>query len=171
MANVTGTCNPTISFTQVGQLGTDPAGSIPEALSFRGNFTTSGSALNQVQKIHAKTYTLAASTPQTPDLTSLLDISGATISFTTIDLIAYRIQSVVDTFTVTLGAAGANEWNGWLTSGSKVIAFPSTTVNDGYTIVQAPNTTGMAVGGSSKLLKIDPGTNAVGAFDLILIGR
>lgn len=170
MAVVTGGCNPTISFSQIGPLGTDPLGSIPETLSLSGNFAT-GTLANQINKIHAKTYTLAVSTPQTIDLQSLLDISGASISFTTIDFICFRTQSVVDTFTVTLGGAGANEWNGWLTSGSKVLAFPSTSTNHGYTIVQAPNTTGMVVGSGSRLLKIDPGTNAVGAFDLILIGR
>jgi hypothetical protein len=170
MAVLTGGCTPTISFTQVGPLGTDPLGQIPETLSLRGGFAT-GTLANQVNKIHAATYLLAASTPQTPNLQSLLDISGATISFTTILLICYRIQSVVDTFTVTLGGAGTNEWNGWLTSGSKVLACPSTATNDGYTIVQAPNTTGMAVGSGSRLLKIDPGANAVGNFDLILVGR
>lgn len=169
MSTVTGGVNPTISFTLTGQVGTNPLGTIPEVLNFSGNFQP-GSLADQIAFIHANTYNFVASTPQTPDLTSLLDIQGNPISFAVVRFFAYRIQASNPLYVLTVGGAGANEWNGRLTSGSKEIWYPSTNGNSGYTIVQAPSLTGMPVNSGSKLLKMDPGTNSVGLVDLIIAG-
>jgi hypothetical protein len=171
MSTVTGGCSPNIAITQVGTLGLDPASNIPAAvLALAGQFTISGSAADQFNKVHSKTYVFAASTPQTLDLQSLVDVTGAAISFTVIRLFAYRIQATTATFVITEGNAGANEFNGILTSGSKRIWYPSSAGNSGYSIVQAPSTTGIPVSGSSHLLKLDPGTNAVGNVDIVIAG-
>lgn len=171
MSTVTGGASPVISIVQVGQFGLDPAANIPAAiLSLRGNFSISGSGLEQFNKVHAHTYSFAASTPQTPDLQSLLDVAGASISFTVVRLFAYRIQSNASTFVITAGGAGTNEWNGILTSGSKMTWYPSSANLDGYAILQAPSATGVPVSSSSRLFKLDPGTNAVGNVDIIIAG-
>lgn len=168
--SLAGGVNPSISFTLTAPVGTNAAGSIPEVMSLVAQFTD-GSAADQCHKIHALTYNLAASTPQTIDLQSLVLLDGTTGSLTVVRFFAYRIQSSNDLFAVTFGGAGSGEWNGWLTNGSKFVGQPSTASNHGFAIVTAPNTTGMAVSGTSHLFKLDPGTNAVGNVDVIIAGN
>lgn len=169
MSTLQGGCNPNVSFTLTGPVGTNPTGQIPQTMGLVGQFSP-GSGADQCNWIHARTYTFVASTPQTIDLTALTDIVGTSFSFAIVRWLCYRIQSTNATYLLTVGGAGTNEWNGWLTSGSKALWYPSSLVNHGFTILQAPSATGMPVSGSSKLFKMDPGSNAVGLVDLMLVG-
>ena len=170
MSTATGSCSPSVNLTQTSTVGVGSSVQIPIQLNLRGNFRVSGTALDQLDTIHAKTYALAASTPQTIDLMALADVLGNAISFARIDLIAIRVQDQVDGQVLLVGGAGTGEFDGFLTSGGKLTVFPSTATNDGYFILQAPNATGMPVGSGSHLLKLDPGANAM-SVDLIIGGR
>jgi hypothetical protein len=169
MSTIQGGCNPNVSFTLTGPIGTNPAGQVPQTMGLVGQFQP-GAGADQVNWIHSHTYTFAASTPIPIDLTALVDILGTSFSFAAVRWLLYRIQSTNPAHILTVGGAGANEWNGWLTSGSKALWYPSSAVNHGYQIIQAPSATGMPVSGSSKLFKMDPGANAVGAVDLMIVG-
>lgn len=173
MANVSGTASFTFSAVQRGALGINPNGQIPDSDTWSLDLTN-GIGVDQFNLKHSKTYSLAASTPQIINLYdgSLLDIYGGPAAFRRLILFAYRLQATNDTFSALIGGAGANEWIGWLAAGSKVQAFPSTAGgNHGWTVITAPNATGMPVTPTSRLLKIDPGLNAVGAFDVLILGR
>lgn len=170
MSTVSGGVSPNISITQVGQLGLDPGANIPAGVMGLRGFFQSGTLAEQFSLIHSKTYLFAASTPQTINLQGLLDIVGASISLSLVRFFACRIQATNSAYIITAGGAGTNEWNGYLTSGSKEIWYPSTANLDGYTIRQAPSLTGIPVTSSSRLLKLDPGSNAVGNVDIIIAG-
>jgi len=168
MSVVSGGANVSISITQTGQIGVNQATPLSGGvLSFRSAFTN-GSAPNQFALLSPQTYNFLASTPQTLDFTSMLDQLKATITFAMIEFLAYRIQSQNAAFTLLAGGAGANEWDGITTSGSKAIWYPSTALNDGFAVMQFPN--GIPVNAGSKLLKLDPGANAVGLVDIIVAG-
>jgi hypothetical protein len=171
MSIVAGTNTINIAITQAGGLGIAPAtGILPAAVLSLPSSFQSGSLADQFALIHAKTYAFAASTPIILDLTALLDVLGNSISFAAVRFLAYRIQSTNAAYVLTFGGAGANEWNGLLTSGSKIVWQPSTAANAGFSIIQAPSLAGMPVTSASKLLKLDPGANAVGNVDLVIAG-
>ena len=171
MSVVTGANFANLSISQAGGLGVAPqTGTLAAALlSLRSSFPASGAGADQLALVHSRTYTFAASTPITLDLTALADVLGAAISFSAVRLLAWRVQSATAGYALTVGGAGSNEWDGFLTSGSKVVWQPSSAGNDGFGIVQAPGA-GMPVTSTSRLLKLDPGSNAVGAVDLIIAG-
>src|SRR4051812_30235926 len=107
MSTVSGGCTPNTSFTILGQLGTNAAGEIPQTLNLKGTLG-SGTGADQVSLIHAKTYTFAASTPQTIDLQSLLDIQGNALSFAAVRWLLYRIRATNAAYKLTVGGAGSN---------------------------------------------------------------
>ena len=154
MSTLQGGCNPNVSFTLTGQVGTNPSGQVPQTMGLAGQFAP-GAAADQVNWLHSRTYNFAASTPQTIDLTALTDVMGTAFSFAAVRWLMYRIQATNAAFVVTVGGAGTNEWNGWLTSGSKALWYPSSALNSGYTIQQAPSATGMPVTGTSRFFKED----------------
>lgn len=169
MSTLEGGVSPQISFTLKTQVGTNPLGGIPEVLNMLAQFGD-GTGADQVHLIHAKTYNFLASTPQIPDLQSLLDLSGSSISFTAVRFLAWRIQSMNAAFTIAAGNAGANEWNGRMSTGAIETWYPSSALNHGFTIVTAPSASGIPVTGSSRLWKLDPGANAVGPVDIVIAG-
>ena len=171
MSNVTGGASPNISITQTGPLGVNPSFPLPAGvLNLRGQFGTSGTGAGQFALVHARTYSFAASTPQLIDLLSLLDPTGAAIAFSVVRFFAYRIQSAIAAYILTVGGAASNPWNGWLVGAGQEVWQPSTASLDGYAIRQAPSAAGMAVNSTSHVLLLDPGANAVGAVDIIIAG-
>jgi hypothetical protein len=171
--NVVASINPAISITQIGTLGVTPNTPLPAGLSqLRGTFSTSGSGSDQLSLCHSKTYDFAASTPQTLNLYngSLVDIFGNPLVFSAVRIILYRIQSPTAGYVITAGNAGTNPWNAFLVGSSTMIWYPSSANNDGYSIIQAPNSVGLAVTSTSCEIKLDPGSNAVGNVDIIIAG-
>jgi hypothetical protein len=157
-----------ISITQVGAIGVNPGASLTGGqINFKCQYGN-GSSINNFALLHVHTYNFAASTPQSIDLTSLLDQVGASISFGMVEFFAYRIQATNPAYVLTVGGAGSNPWNGFLVGAGQMVWQPSTTLNDGFMVLPAPN--GMPVNSGSKILKMDPGTNAVGLVDLIIAG-
>lgn len=169
-SSVAGGCQPTINFTQTSTVGVGSSVNLPILLALKSTFRQSGALLDQCNLIHAKTYTFAASTPQTLDLKALTDVLGNAIVFARVRLVAIRVQAQTDGWLLLVGAAGTNEWDGLTSASGTVTVYPSTAINDGFAIWQMPNATGAAVGSSTHLLKLDPGTNALGPVDVIIAG-
>ena len=81
MSVVTGNSQVNISVTQTGTLGVSPGTPLPAGLNLKSNFVNA-SAQDSFAFVHSHTYNFAASTPQTINLQSLLDMLGATFSLT-----------------------------------------------------------------------------------------
>ena len=175
MATVTGQVTPSLNFTQTPAAGFLAGVQVPANKTIQAIFKTAGVIADQVDTLYANTLTFVASTPQTIDLTTLTDILGNAITFARVRLIAIRVNSTTDGQNLLVGGAGANEWDGFLTSGAKITVFPSTAAsggglnNSGFFILAAPNTTGAVVNSGSKLLKLDPGSNAF-TVDILIAG-
>src|SRR5258708_1791896 len=147
-----------VTFSQVGT-GILSTTSVPKTLSLASVLQTSGVLADECDTLHMKTYTFTASTPIPIDLTSLTDIFGNAISFARVRLIAFRNLATTDGWVLTVGAAVSTPWTGFLNATGTTPIFPSSTINSGFTVFAAPNTTGMPVTGSSKILQMNPGAN------------
>jgi hypothetical protein len=132
------------------------------------SYFASGTLLDQIDGLSPMLLTFVASTPQTLDLTALTDALGTAITTARVRFVLFKNLATTDGYNLTVGGAGANEWNGPLSSGGKLTVGPSTASNDGFALLSAPHTTGYPVSGTSKLLKLDPGANAFQS--VILIG-
>lgn len=128
---------------------------------------TSGVAADQVDGIYFGQLTLAASTPQTPDVRALTDVLGNSLVPARARVVAMKWYSQADNVPALVGGAGANEWDGFLSSGGTISVFPSSASNPGFLVMTAPQTTGIPITSTSHLLKVNPQT-ASGQFDLIL---
>ena len=161
MAVVTGSIKTQTNFAQA--LTGLPGGA--QSISASQNFgfapTVSGVLADQVDTKHTRTYALAASTPVTLDLTNLADIQNNPITFARVRSVSIVVRSQVDGQVLLLGGAGTNAWVAICSSTTATITvYPSTAGNQGYFAWTCPNTTGAPVTSTSKLLKLDPGTNA-----------
>lgn len=167
MATVTGTSSVNGGFNQVVSSGLVQSQTLPASISLTTQYTN-GTGAGQVDLIYAKRLSLVASTPQTLDLTSIADLSGATVNFARVRELILRVVTTTVDFNVTLGAAASNAWAAiWGASGTHVVMAGSILYITDPTTVGASK--GMYTGGSSKNLKIDPGSNNV-TVDLIIVG-
>ena len=169
--NVTGSVKGTINVAETLGSGIETGLQIPLTLSWRSIFSTSGTLADQCNLIYGNTLTFVASTSQSLDLSNLTDLNNNAIDFTTgrVRFVAFRNQCQTDGSYVTVGGAGSNPWLGFLSSGSTITISSSSTINDGWFIITAPNTTGMVVSSTSKILLLTPSANAFN-FDVVIGG-
>lgn len=173
MAVVSGTLNIAASFAQTVSSGVITAQSLPASLNFNLTFAN-GTGTGAVDLCYAKQLSLAG-TATTLDLTSLADLSGATVNFARVRL--FMVQNLATTagHTVTVGSAASNQWTGYLgTTTSTVVLQPNVgaTSNQSVFTFLDPYSTGAATGayvdGTHKSLKLDPGANTISVNVLIL---
>lgn len=136
---------------------------------FRSLFTN-GVLSDQIDGFSGQRLSFTGSTPQTIALNTLTDFLGITLTTARICFIAFKNLSQVDNDVFQIGNAAANQFLGICSTGATVPIYPSSTsaLNDGFTIISAPGTTAMPVGGSTYNLKIDPG--ALAKILILLIG-
>lgn len=170
MANVTLKVTPGWTATQTPASGflAGTTLQIPEILSVA---LTNGTAANQIDLIYAGTISLASSTPQTLDLTSLTDVLGGAVALARVKLIAIKNKSTTDGQNVTAGNAASNAWSAMLGSTGTITILPGTSTNPdgGWFINSAPNTTGWPVDSTHKNLKLDPGSASI-SVDVVIAG-
>jgi hypothetical protein len=168
---VTGSVKGTINVAEMLGSGIETGLQIPLTLSWRSIFSTSGTLADQCNLVYASTLTFVASTAQSLDLSNLTDLNNNAINFATgrVRFVAFRHQGQVDGSYVEVGGAGSNPWIGFLSSGASLTVFPSSTINDGWVILSAPNTTGMVVSSTSKILLLTPSAHAFN-FDVVIGG-
>jgi hypothetical protein len=167
MAVVTGATQIVSGFNQAVTSGVVTAQTLTASISPSSQYTN-GTGAGQVDLIYAKQLVFVASTPQTLDLQALTDLSGASINFARVREIVLQVVTTTAGFNVTLGAAAANPWAAiWGTTGTHVVFAGSTFY------FRDPSTVGAATGavtsGTSKNLKIDPGSNAL-TINLLIAG-
>lgn len=173
MAVVSGTLNINASFNQTVSSGVISTQSLPAALTFNCSFSN-GTGTGAVDLCYAKQLILAGSAT-TLDLTSLADLSGATVSFARVRLLMIQNLATTAGYTVTVGAAASNQFTGFLgTTTSTVILQPNVgaTSNQSVHTFLDPYSTGASTGAyvdsTHKSLKLDPGANTISVNVLIL---
>jgi hypothetical protein len=167
MAVVTGLSTLTGGFNQVVSSGLVQAQNLSAAVSLITQYTN-GTGAGQIDLLYAKRLTVVASTPQTLDLNALPTIDGATSAFVRVrEFWAKLITATVD-FNAIFGAAAANPWAAaWGTTGlHTLMAGTILAFSDPVTVGASK---GYIVSGTSKNLKIDPGSNVI-VLDLLIAG-
>lgn len=159
MATVAGSIKVTSSFQQT---PTTIPGNVTPATntqSLKADFT-SGTTADKVDLKYSRTLTFASATAQTLDLSSLTDDYGGAVAFVKIRSLLIRVKSTTDGATLTVGAAATNPWAAVLGTTGTLIIQSATSSNQAVLLLTAPNTSGYAVSGSSKSLKLLPSSHA-----------
>jgi hypothetical protein len=122
-----------------------------------------------INLISVTPYTFVASTPQTVDLTSLLDPFGNAVNLANVRLMVILNLATTTGYTLLAGDSGSNEWDAVVSASGTMTVPPSSPTNPtgGFIIVSAP--WGLAVSGTHKTFKLDPSGNAFSAV-LYLFG-
>lgn len=159
MAVVTGTTQLNVGFNQVVSSGLVNTWTLPASVNKTTQYTN-GTGAGMVDLVYAKQLTFVASTPQTLDLTAIVDLSGATVNMARIREIEIQVVTATVDFNLTLGAAASNPWAPiWGTTGTHSVMAGA------YFYYSDPNTVGSGKGlvtsGTSKNLKLDPGSNII----------
>lgn len=173
MATIQGTLNFNAAFNQIVSSGVVSTQNIPASLGI--NWTpTSGTGTGAVDLCYAKQLSLAGSAT-TLDLTSVTDLSGASVSFARVRLIVVQNLATTAGYTVTIGAAASNQWTGFLgTTTSTLVLQPNvgaTTNHSAFVatdIYSTGSSTGAYVDSTHKSLKLDPGANTISVNVFIL---
>lgn len=167
MAVVTGTTQLVAGFNQTVTSGLITTQTLPASISLTTQYTN-GTGAGAIDLIYARQIALAAGTPQTLDLTSLADLSGATVSFARVRELVIQVVTTTSSYLVTVGAAAANPWDPfWGTTGTDTVFAGS------IRYFTDPTSIGSGVGavtsGTSKNLKLDPGSHNV-TLNLLIAG-
>ena len=158
MANVSSNTTITTQSTQQASSAT-PGQATPTSVSqaFSCNLVN-GTAADSADLNHVLTYTLSGSAT-TIDLSSLTDRYGNAVNFARVRRLTIKNRSTTNGQILTVSGGSSNPWAAaWGATGS-VIVHPSTVNNASALVLLAPNTTGYAVSGTSKTIKLDPGAN------------
>lgn len=167
MAVVTGTVQLVTGFNQTVTSGLVTTQTLPASISLTTQYAN-GTGAGQINLIYAKQIALVASTPQTLDFTSLLDLSGATVNFARVRELVVQVVTVTSAFNVILGAAAANPLAAfWGTTGTDTVFAGSIRYFTDPTSVGAG--VGAVTSGTSKNVKFDPGSNNV-TINLLIAG-
>lgn len=167
MAVVKGSSQLTLTFSELISAGVVSPVNLSASLPITTQYSN-GTGANQVDLIYSKQLTLAASTPQTLDLTSLTDLAGGAANFARVrELLIEVVDETVD-HNVTLGNAASNAWAPfWGATGTdKVFAGSYRHFSDPTTVGASK---GAVVSGTSKALMLDPGSNTV-VVNVIIVG-
>lgn len=167
MAVVTGSSQIIASFNQTVTTGLIQTQTLPAGISLSSQYTN-GTGANQIDLVYAKQLTFAVSTPQTLDLTAIVDLSGATVNMARVREIVIQVVTATSGYKLTAGAAAADPWAPiWGTTGTNVVFAGST-----YRFSD-PTSIGGGVGavtsGTSSDLKLDPGA-AIMVCNVLIAG-
>lgn len=167
MAVVTGLSQINVGFNQAVSAGLVKAQTLPAALALTANYTN-GTGANQIDLLYAKQLTFVASTPQTLDLTAISDLAAATANMARVREFLLQVVTATVDFDIILGAAASNAWAPlWGATGTQeVFAGTCYYFSDPTTVGSGK---GAVTSGTSKNLKLDPGSNIVVA-NLIIAG-
>lgn len=126
-----------------------------------------GTAADKIDGVSFVELSLAASTPLNIDLQSLIDFQNNAITAARARYFFFSLLNGVDGQKVKIGNYGGNEFNGFVSSGGTISVYPGTTNNDGWIMMNAPNTTAMPINSGQRYLKCDPGTTAATLLAII----
>ena len=166
-ASATADGSATIRLGYAALAGALKAAPVLPSLPLRAAFRAIGTAADQVDGWAWATLAMAASTPQVVDLSAMVDLQGNPLTAARARLIAIRWGCQADAVPLLVGGAGTNEFDGFLSGGGKIAVPPSSPGNDGWLVIAAPQTSGMPIDATHRLLKLDPQAGA-GQVDLVV---
>lgn len=167
MAVVTGTVQLVTGFNQTNTSGLVTTQTLPASISLTTQYAN-GTGAGQINLIYAKQLIFVASTPQTLDLTTLLDLSGASVNFARVRELVVQVVTATSGFNAILGNAASNAFAAfWGATGTDTVFAGSIRYFTDPTSVGAG--VGAVTSGTSKSLKIDPGSNAL-TLNLLIAG-
>lgn len=167
MAVIGGTSQLSAGFNQTISSGVITSQTIPASIALTTQYAN-GTGAGQVDLIYAKQLTFVASTPQTLDLTALTDLGGGAVNFARVRELVIQIVTTTAGFNLTLGDAAANAWAPfWGPTGTDIVMAGSIRYFTDPTSVGVG--VGAVVGSSSKVLKLDPGSNAL-VCNILIVG-
>jgi hypothetical protein len=169
------TCNQTSSTGQFAAISQTRGG----VAIFKTQFSTDGTAglADQIDLIYVNRISLLASTPQDVDVRTLVDEFGNAQTWARARAIAIRALTTVNGQAVAIKPGASNGWTAFLNSAG-ILTLPASTapvsprdeVNSAaFFSITAPNTTGLAITNTNKILTLDPGGAAI-AVDVALFG-
>lgn len=170
-----GTVNCNASFNEVVTTSLVSPNTVAAVIN-RSVTYTNGTGPSQIDLIYAARLTFVASTPQTLDLTTLVDMGAITINFARVRELIIQSLATTAAFTMTIGAAASNTWTGFLGTATSALILPTNVgatgnfaahqLSDPYTVGAS---TGAFVDATHKTLKLDPGANAF-SINIIIAG-
>lgn len=167
MAVVTGTAQLVAGFNQTVTSGLITTQTLPASISLTTQYTN-GTGAGAINLVYAKQIALVASTPQTLDLSALTALDGSSVNFARVRELVIQVVTATSAFNVTVGAAASNPWAPfWGTTGTDVVFAGSIRYFTDPTSVGAG--VGAVTSGTSKALKLDPGSNNV-TINLMIVG-
>lgn len=173
MATVSGPLSMRADITQSVSSGVISTQALLASFGLSVNLSN-GTGSGAVDLVYAKQLSLAGSAT-TLDLTSLTDLSGASISFARVRVLIVQNLATTAAYTLTLGAAASNQWTGFLgTATSTAVIQPNVGATSNYSshvfldLYSTGASTGAYVDGTHKSFKLDPGANTFSANVLIL---
>src|SRR5690242_19683420 len=104
MATIGGTSQLSAGYNQTITSGVITSQTIPASIALTTQYA-GGTAAGKVDLIYARQIALAASTPQTLDLTNLTDLGGGAVSFARVREFVIQVVDATAGHDVTLGAA------------------------------------------------------------------
>lgn len=165
---VSGTATTNLSFQESVTTGVLATQNIPLPITQTISYTN-GTGAKAVDTIFGKQVALVASTPQTFDLSNLVDPAGNTVNFARVRVFAVQVVTTTANFNCNVYKGASNGWS-LLPASTGPITVPA---NGGIFVIQDPNSTGggsgYVTGGTSKTFTLDPGANAV-TVNLIVVG-
>lgn len=137
---------------------------------------SAGTGSGQYDLLHVKAYSLAISTPQTIDLTAIVDLSGATVNMARVRAWAFYPLSTASGADLVVDTTGSNGFKGFSgASGAKRTVYANLSATSGpynYDSVMDAYSVGGSVGavtsGTSKNVVLDPGANTFTVWAFIL---
>jgi hypothetical protein len=165
---VKGNVTMNLAFTESVTTGVLATNNIPVPVN-QGLTYDNGTGALAVDTIYGKRLTLVASTPQTLDLTNLVDPAGVTVNFARVRELAIVVVSTTAGYSVAVSRGASNGWSFLPASTGPITVQP----NGGAFSIRDPNSTGASTGyftgGSSKTILLDPGSNTV-IINIIIVG-
>lgn len=118
----------------------------------------SGTGADKVNLKYANVFTFVSATPQTIDLSNLLDVYGNAVNFARVKSITIKMYSQTDAATLTIAPGASNGWDR-LFAGN-VIMRAATATNNSYMQFVAPSATAWAVDSTHKTITFTPSSHA-----------
>jgi hypothetical protein len=173
MATLSTTLNLNIGTSQTASSGLIVPQTLSAAIAYTGLQLTNGTGSGAVDLVYAKALSLAGSAT-TLDLTSVTDLSGASISFARVRVLVIQNLATTAAYTVTVGNAASNIFTGFIASTGTVVIQPNVGATSNYSshvftdLYSTGASTGAYVDSTHKNLKLDPGANTISVNVLIL---
>lgn len=165
---VTGNVNFNASFGEAVSSGFPTSNTLSQAVQQIDNYAN-GTGSAQIDTLYAKQITLVASTPQTLDLTTVTDPAGNSANFARVREAIFQNVTTTASYDVKVSAGASNGVIFLPPSSSPLFCRYGSTLRISDK-VSTGSGNGNVVGGTTKTVTLDPGTNGPIIINVIIAG-